>query len=105
MLASEVRRDRANAFVLDRPAFRTEMKLLIVANVAAMFRDFLNPFGPFFRSKGWRVDAMAADLTGSDYCDGVFDNVWDVKWSRNPFGIENFTRAPRAFLKKATEVG
>jgi len=79
------------------------VRMLIVANVAAMFRDFLNPFGIHFRQKGWRVDAIASDIEESLDCKGIFDNVWDVRWSRNPFGIGNFTKAPRAFRNRVED--
>ncbi len=81
------------------------VRMLMVANVAAMFRDFLNPFATHFRNKGWRVDAIARDIEHSADCNGVFDNAWDVKWSRNPFGLENFIEAPRAFLKRVEDAG
>jgi glycosyltransferase involved in cell wall biosynthesis len=81
------------------------VRMLVVANVAAMFRDFLNPFAAHFRNKGWRVDAIARDIEDSADCKGVFDNTWDIKWSRNPFGIENFVEAPRAFLRRVEDAG
>ncbi|MGI9069873.1 MAG: glycosyltransferase [Bryobacteraceae bacterium] len=81
------------------------VRLLIVANVAAMFRDFLNPFGAHFRAKGWRVDAVASDISGSPECRGVFDHVWDVNWSRNPFTLANLTNAPRTVRKIVQEAG
>jgi glycosyltransferase involved in cell wall biosynthesis len=79
------------------------VRLLIVANEAAMFRDFLNPFGPHFRRLGWRVDAMARGLTRSNDCKGLFDDVWEISWSRNPLGFENFFQAPLVFRRRVEE--
>ena len=81
------------------------MRLLIVANDAAMFRDFLNPFGPRFRRVGWHVDAMANGMLQSNESKGFFDNIFDIGWSRNPIGFENFFQAPVSFRYRVAEVG
>ena len=70
-----------------------------------MFRDFLNPFGPRFRGVGWRVDAMARGMTDSIDSMGLFDNIFDIGWSRNPIGIENFFQAPLNFRYRVAEAG
>ena len=60
-----------------------------------MFRDFLNPYGRYFRAQGWRVDAMACDALESPECRSSFDSIWNVNWSRNPLAPRNMTHIPR----------
>ena len=70
-------------------------KLLIVTNVPSMLREFLLPFGQHFKDLGWRVDALVSNAASCETSNAVFDNVWDVNWSRSPFDPANFTAAPR----------
>jgi len=70
-----------------------------------MFRDFLNPFGQHFRRQGWKVDAMARDLRKSGECDGNFDGLLDVNWSRSPWDLENLLQAPRMFREAVETSG
>jgi glycosyltransferase involved in cell wall biosynthesis len=70
-------------------------RLLIVANEAAMMRDFLNPLARHFRARGWQVDAMACDVRESPDCRGVYNHLWNVEWSRNPLAATNWLRAPQ----------
>jgi glycosyltransferase involved in cell wall biosynthesis len=84
---------------------KQSVRMLIAANVPEMFRDFLNPFGNHFRREGWRVDAIARDLTeSSSECQNSFDNLWDINWSRNPWGVENL-QAPKLFRQTVEAVG
>src|SRR3954471_2090361 len=79
-------------------------RLLIAANEAVMFRDFLTPYGCYFRAKGWKVDAVACDAQDSPECRSSFDAVWNVNWSRNPLAPRNMTRVPgdlRAIVREA----
>lgn len=69
-------------------------RLLIVANIPAMMRDFLLPYAVHFQRQGWRVDAMAWRISESRECTQTFDRVWDVRWSRQPFHWSNVL-APR----------
>ncbi len=80
-------------------------RLLIAANVPEMFRDFLNPFGSHFRSQGWTVDAMARGLRESPECGDNFHRLWNVPWSRNPWGAENLVQAPQAFRQAVKASG
>src|SRR3954466_11897181 len=80
-------------------------RLLIAANAPEMFRDFLNPFGQHFRRQGWKVDAMARDLRKSGECDGNFDGLLDVNWSRSPWDLENLLQAPRMFREAVETSG
>jgi glycosyltransferase involved in cell wall biosynthesis len=75
-------------------------RLLIVANVAEMFRDFLLPFARHFRQKGWQVDGMANGISRSSLCAGAFDRVVDVEWSRSPLHPSNFVHAPRTICRE-----
>lgn len=69
--------------------------LLIVATVDNFLRDFLLPFALHYRSRGWRVDALAArDETYGD-CAAAFDRVWDIDWTRDPRGLTGLPRQLR----------
>ena len=70
-------------------------KLLIVANVPSMLREFLLPFADHFSAKGWRVDALVSDAASCEECKAHFGAVYDVEWSRNPLEPKNFTKAPK----------
>jgi glycosyltransferase involved in cell wall biosynthesis len=69
--------------------------LLLASTVPAFIKAFLLPFSKHFRTKGWRVDAVAKDITKDPECVAHFDAVWDVDWSRNPLDPANFRAAPR----------
>lgn len=63
-------------------------KLLIVTTVPQTIRSFLTPYAVYFRTLGWKVDA----LTGCDASDVLFveqylDQLWNVNWSRNPLAL------------------
>jgi glycosyltransferase involved in cell wall biosynthesis len=60
-------------------------KLLIAATVSKMVEAFLLPYARHYRAKGWTVDCAASGASASHDCRAAFDNVWDLKWSRNPF--------------------
>jgi glycosyltransferase involved in cell wall biosynthesis len=70
-------------------------RLLIVTTVVDTVRGFMLPFGTHFRSRGWRVDAMARGVTGCPACQKAFDNVWEVDWSRSPLDGRNLVAAPK----------
>jgi glycosyltransferase involved in cell wall biosynthesis len=77
---------------------QTPLKLLIVANVPSMLREFLLPFGQHFSKLGWQVDAMVSEATNqADVGKELeqFRNVWRVEWSRNPLDPRNFLKAPK----------
>jgi len=69
--------------------------MLIAANVVEMFRDFLNPYGRHFRSKGWQVDALGSGVSRSDDCNDAFDNTYEIEWTRDPLDAGNWRKAPR----------
>lgn len=69
-------------------------RLLMVTTVPGTLRAFLLPFARHFRSLGWRVDAVARDVSTVPECVDSFDKVWDVDWSRNPFDPRNLLAAP-----------
>ena len=70
-------------------------KLLIVTTIPMTIKGFLLPYAVYFRNKGWQVDALTGDgLTLSEVKDH-FDNIWTVKWARNPLNINNLLGTPR----------
>lgn len=74
------------------------IKLLIVANVPSMLREFLLPFGVHFSKIGWQVDAMVSEATNqADVGEELeqFHQLHRVEWSRNPLDPRNFLKAPR----------
>ncbi|MEG3971433.1 glycosyltransferase [Microcoleus sp. T2B6] len=78
-------------------------KLLIVTTIPDTL-DFFLPLTKHLRSQGWRVDAMAKELSTSKEYLQFFDRVWDVEWSRNPLDPKNLISAPaqirQAFLQE-----
>lgn len=78
--------------------------LLIVATVPETLKGFLLPFSYHFRHRGWRVDAMAYKISASPECLQVFDRVWDVEWSRQPWDPKNLLIAPRIIQKVVQKV-
>lgn len=79
-------------------------RLLIVTTVPCTLRSFLFPFARHFRSQGWIVDAMACEVSTWPECVEVFDQVWDVKWSRNPLDPKNLLAAPQT-IREVVEQG
>jgi glycosyltransferase involved in cell wall biosynthesis len=69
--------------------------LLMVATVPDTLRGFLLPFAEHFRRRGFRVDAMAAGVSGCPDSVAAFDRVWEVAWSRNPLDLRNLAVARR----------
>lgn len=69
-------------------------KILMITTVPDTLRAFLLPFAKHFRAQGWQVDAMACGIHSIAECLETFDNVWDVKWSRNPLDPKNLLIAP-----------
>ncbi len=59
-------------------------RLLIVSTVPQTLRAFLLDFANYFRSKGWRVDAMARGVSQCAKCNAAFDRTYEMNWSRNP---------------------
>lgn len=68
---------------------------LFVTTVSRTLRAFLLPFAQNFRAQGWRVDAVASEVSECDDCRQVFDNVYDIAWSRDPKNPANLLNAPR----------
>lgn len=69
--------------------------LLMIATVPDTLRGFLLPFAEHFRRRGFRVDAMAAGVSGCRDSVAAFDRVWEVAWSRNPLDLRNLAVARR----------
>jgi glycosyltransferase involved in cell wall biosynthesis len=67
----------------------------MVTTVPDTLQGFLLPFAGHFRSRGFRVDAMAEGVTGQLECVETFDHVWEVSWSRNPLDRRNLFAARR----------
>lgn len=70
-------------------------RLLMIATVPPTLWGFLAPFAEHFRSLGWRVDGMANQINQSQACREVFDQVWDVAWSRNPLDAKNILQGSK----------
>jgi glycosyltransferase involved in cell wall biosynthesis len=73
-------------------------KLLIVANVPSMLREFLLPYAEHYSRLGWQVDGMVSEAvtvadTGEEL--KVYKNIHRVAWSRNPLDPRNFLQAPQ----------
>ncbi|HEY9852384.1 MAG TPA: glycosyltransferase family 4 protein [Leptolyngbyaceae cyanobacterium] len=69
-------------------------KLLIVTAVPNALSAFLLPFADRFRTRGWRVDAMAHGVSACAECAKVFDRLWDIEFSRSPYHPRNLLVAP-----------
>jgi glycosyltransferase involved in cell wall biosynthesis len=76
-----------------------------VTTVPITLKAFLQPFARHFRARGWRVDAMAQGVTGCPECALVFDQVHEVRWSRNPLDVNNFFAAPRQIREAVVNTG
>lgn len=70
-------------------------RVLMAATVPVFIRTFLLPLAEYFRGMGWRVDAMARDLSDCERSREAFDRVWDVGWSRSPLNPANLVDPPR----------
>jgi glycosyltransferase involved in cell wall biosynthesis len=73
-------------------------KLLIIANVASMLREFLLPFAEHYTRLGWHVDGMVGEATtvadtGEEL--KIYKHIHRVAWSRNPLDPRNFLQAPQ----------
>lgn len=64
-------------------------KVLFAANVSLFFSKFLFPLADHFRRKGWQVDGAAPDATKWPPNPEHFDQLFDIKWSRNPLDPKN----------------
>ncbi|CAN5161711.1 glycosyltransferase family 4 protein [soil metagenome] len=64
-------------------------RLLIASTVSGTLEAFLLPFARHLRSKGWRVDGMAAGAGSSPACRAAFDEVHEASWSRNAWAPAN----------------
>lgn len=69
--------------------------LLMITTVPDTLRGFLLPFAEHFRGRGFRVDAMAAGVSGCRESVAAFDRVWEVAWSRNPLDLRNLAAVRR----------
>jgi glycosyltransferase involved in cell wall biosynthesis len=78
------------------------MKLLIVTTIPATL-EFFVPLTKHLRDRGWRVDAMAKELSTSQEYPDLFDRVWDVEWSRNPLDPQNLIVAPQQIREVFTQ--
>lgn len=70
-------------------------KLLFVTTVPDTIAAFFIPIARYLQAKGWRVDAMAEGISTSKKCIEAFEQVWEVKFSRNPLAPQNLLVAPQ----------
>lgn len=66
--------------------------LLMVTTVPETLQAFLIPLARHFRRLGWRVDAMARDVTQFPKCVAAFHRCRDIPWSRNPLDPRHLFR-------------
>src|SRR5438105_2581620 len=71
------------------------MRLLIVCTVSATVKAFMFPYGDYFRSLGWKVDALANGIDTCDECFRHFDEVHGIEWSRRPLDYRNLVHGLR----------
>lgn len=69
------------------------MKLLVVTTVAVTLKAFLLPHARYFSKRGWTVDGAAADVSRCESCREVFDETFDIPFSRNPLHFRRLRRA------------
>ena len=74
-------------------------KLLIAATVPKMLEAFLLPYARHYRAKGWTVYCAASGASASPECRVAFDNVWDLKWSRNPIDLAAALKSAKAIRR------
>ena len=83
----------------------TGRRLLIATTIPVTIRAFLLPYADYFRTQGWRVDAMANGITGQEDLKEHFDNLIDIDWSRNPLDPGNLFGTPAKISKLVAENG
>src|SRR5258708_38887473 len=65
----------------------------MITTVPIFLEAFILPIAKHFRGQGWRVYAMARDLTKSPVSVSAFHRCQDIPWSRNPLDPQNLFRA------------
>jgi glycosyltransferase involved in cell wall biosynthesis len=80
------------------------LKLLSVTTSYKTQLSFLLPYARHFRAKGWRVEALANGISGSDECREAFNRTIDIDWSRNPYEARNLLRIP-GLVRRIVEEG
>jgi glycosyltransferase involved in cell wall biosynthesis len=80
-----------------------EKRLLMVSTVPGTLYGFVSPIAERMRERGWRVDAAAHCVSESEECAAVFDELWDVEWSRNPLDPSNLSSAVRKIREIAED--
>ena len=76
-------------------------KLLIITTIPETIKAFLLPYARHYRALGWRVDAMARDITKYPPLAGSFDKLIDAQWSRSP-NPSNIMKNARVVLETVT---
>lgn len=79
-------------------------RILMVATLGISVKGGLVRFARRFRSKGWRVDAMARGVGDYQECRDNFDRIWEASWSRNPLSPRNLLVAARE-VRRAVAAG
>jgi len=77
---------------------------LFVTTVPITLEAFLVPFAERFRSRGWRVDALANGATANEHIADAFDNRYDISWSRNPLSPGNLLGTASA-IRRVVDAG
>lgn len=63
--------------------------ILFATTIPTTLQAFLLPLADACRSRGWVVDAVAADASSAQSLVSHFDRVYDAPWSRNPLAAGN----------------
>lgn len=71
-------------------------RLLLVATVYNMLRDFLLPYADHYRGRGWVVDALARRDETFEECAPRFDRALEIGWSRHPRELRDLPTQVRA---------
>ena len=86
-----------------RSLYQRQRRMLIVTSVPSTLTAFLLPFALHFRSRGWRVEAVANGADQCSACREAFDAVHTISWTRRPSDPVNVFRAPgeiRAIVRR-----
>jgi len=59
----------------------------MVTTVPVTHEAFLQPIVTDLKNQAWRVDGMAAHISGSSTCLDLYNTVIDVGWTRNPLDV------------------
>lgn len=81
---------------------------LFITTVPVTLEAFLLPFAQHFRSRGWRIDALANTATQRPGLLSAFDTIYDITWSRNPLALtdhfDTWNRVRRVVIEGSYDI-